>query len=63
MKEFTSTVTLTFDLNNLEAESKEDYIRLLKLQYQEYYNINIKTEEISEIKKYNLKATEWNYFM
>ena len=27
MKEFTSTVTLTFDLNNLEAESKEDYIR------------------------------------
>ena len=25
MKEFTSTVTLTFDLNNLEAESKEDY--------------------------------------
>ena len=26
MKEFTSTVTLTFDLNNLEAESKEDYM-------------------------------------
>ena len=58
MKEFTSTVTLTFDLNNLEAESKEDYIRLLKLQYQEYYNINIKTEEISDIKEYNLEATE-----
>ena len=60
MKEFTSTVTLTFDLNNLEAESKEDYIRLLKLQYQEYYNINIMTEEISDIKEYNLEATEWN---
>ena len=60
MKEFTSTVTLTFDLNNLEAESKEDYIRLLKLQYQEYYNINIKTEEISDIIEYNLEATEWN---
>ena len=58
MKEFTSTVTLTFDLNNLEAESKEDYIRLLKLQYQEYYNINIMTEEISYIKEYNLEATE-----
>ena len=57
-KEFTSTVTLTFDLNNLEAESKEDYIRLLKLQYQEYYNINIMTEEISDIKYYNLEATE-----
>ena len=58
MKEFTSTVTLTFDLNNLEAESKEDYIRLLKLQYQEYYNINIMTVEISDIKEYNLEATE-----
>ena len=57
MKEFTSTVTLTFDLNNLAAESKEDYIRLLKLQYQEYYNINIMTEEISDIKEYNLEAT------
>ena len=60
MKEFTSTVTLTFDINNLEAESKEDYIRLLKLQYQEYYNINIMTEEISDIIEYNLEATEWN---
>ena len=60
MKEFTSTVTLTFDLNKLEAESKEDYIRLLKLQYQEYYNINIMTEEISDIIEYNLEATEWN---
>ena len=60
MKEFTSTVTLIFDLNNLEAESKEDYIRLLKLQYQEYYNINIMTEEISDIIEYNLEATEWN---
>ena len=59
MKEFTSTVTLTFDLNNHEAIDKNDYIRLLKLQYQEYYNINIMTEEISDIKEYNLEATEW----
>ena len=60
MKEFTSTVTLTFDINNHEAIDKNDYIRLLKLQYQEYYNINIMTEEISDIKEYNLEATEWN---
>ena len=46
MKEFTSTVTLTFDINNHEAIDKNDYVRLLKLQYQEYYNINIMTEEI-----------------
>ena len=59
MKEFTSTVTLTFDINNHEAIDKNDYIRLLKLQYQEYYNINIMTEEISDIKEYNLEATKW----
>ena len=61
MKEFTSTVTLTFDLNNHEAIDKNDYIRLLKLQYQEYYNISIMTEEISDIKEYNLEATKWNF--
>ena len=59
MKEFTSTVTLTFDINNHEAIDKNHYIRLLKLQYQEYYNINIMTEEISDIIEYNLEATEW----
>ena len=60
MKEFTSNVTLTFDLNNLEAESKEEYIAKLKEYYQEWYNINIMTEEISDIIEYNLEATEWN---
>ena len=58
MKEFTSTVTLTFDLNNLEAESKEDYIRLLKLQYLELYDLEIKDYEITDIEEYNLEATK-----
>ena len=26
MKEFTSTVTLQFDINNIEATDKQDYI-------------------------------------
>ena len=59
MKEFTSTVTLTFDINNHEAIDKNDYIRLLKLQYLELYNISIMTEEISDIIEYNLEATKW----
>ena len=58
MKEFTSTVTLTFDLNNLTAIDKEEYIEMLKEQYRDLYNINIMTEEISDIKEYNLEATE-----
>ena len=53
MKEFTSTVTLTFDLNNLTAIDKEEYIEMLKEQYRDLYNINIMTEEISDIKEFN----------
>ena len=49
MKEFTSTVTLTFDINNHEAIDKNDYVRLLKLQYQELYNLEIKDYEITNI--------------
>ena len=46
MKEFTSTVTLTFDINNHEAIDKNDYVRLLKLQYLDLYNLEIKDYEI-----------------
>ena len=53
MKEFTSTVTLTFDINNHEAIHKNDYVRLLKLQYQELYNLEIKEQEISNIEEVN----------
>ena len=51
MKEFTSTVTLTFDINNHEAIDKNDYIRLLKLQYQDLYNLEIKDYEITNIQE------------
>ena len=51
MKEFTSTVTLTFEINNLEAIDKNDYVRLLKLQYQELYNLEIKDYEITNIEE------------
>ena len=51
MKEFTSTVTLTFDINNHEAIDKNDYIRLLKLQYLELYDLEIKDHEITDIEE------------
>ena len=59
MKEFTSTVTLTFDINNHEAIDKNDYIRLLKLQYLELYDLEIKEHEITNIEEYTLEATIW----
>ena len=58
MKEFTSTVTLTFEINNLEAVDKDDYINRLMAQYLDFYNLEIKEHEITDIEEYNLEATE-----
>ena len=51
MKEFTSTVTLTFDINNLEAIDKNDYIESLKEQYLDLYNLEVKDDEITNIEE------------
>ena len=51
MKEFTSTVTLTFEINNLSAFDKEEYIERLKEQYLELYDLEIKDHEISNIEE------------
>ena len=59
MKEFTSTVTLTFEINNLSAFDKEEYIERLKEQYIELYDLEIKDHEITNIEEYTLEATEW----
>ena len=58
MKEFTSTVTLTFEINNLEAVDKNDYIDRLMAQYLELYDLEIKEHEITNIEEYTLEATE-----
>ena len=57
MKEFTSTVTLTFEINNLEAVDKNDYIDRLMAQYMDFYNLEIKEHEITNIEEYTLEAT------
>ena len=53
MKEFTSTVTLTFEINNLEAIDKNDYVDRLMAQYIELYDLEIKEQEISNIEEVN----------
>ena len=58
MKEFTSTVTLTFEINNLEAVDKNDYIDRLMAQYLDFYDLEIKEHEITNIEEYNLEATK-----
>jgi len=51
MKEFTSTVTITFDINNLTAIDKDEYIEMLKEQYLDLYNLEIKDYEITNIEE------------
>ena len=51
MKEFTSTVTLTFEINNLEAVDKDDYINRLMAQYMDFYDLEIKDYEITDIEE------------
>ena len=53
MKEFISTVTLTFEINNLEAIDKNDYVDRLMAQYSELYDLEIKEHEISNIEEVN----------
>ena len=53
MKEFISTVTLTFQVNNLEGIDKNDYIETLKEQYMDLYNLEVKDDEITNIVEVN----------
>ena len=54
MKEFTSTVTLTFDINNIQAINKNDYIEALKELYLDSYNVYLKDHEITNIQCYDV---------
>ena len=48
-KHFSSVITVEFAYNNRVAESKEEYIKLLKEQYLEQHDIELEDQEITEI--------------
>ena len=50
-KQFCSIVTVEFAYNNRVAESKEEYIELLKEQFRDDYNIELSNSEITDIKE------------
>ena len=54
MKQFTSKVTIVFDINNHEANSKKEYIQKLKDQYEESYGIFLHDDEITMIEEEEL---------
>ena len=58
MKEYTSNITITFSINNLEAESKYDYIEKLKEQFNELHGLELKDYEIQDIEKREVNNNE-----
>jgi len=50
-KQFTSVVTVEFAYNNRFANSKEEYIKLVKELYLERHDIELEDHEITEIKE------------
>ena len=51
MKEYTSNIVITFSINNLEADSKYDYIEKLKEQFNELHGIELRDHEIQDIQE------------
>ena len=52
-KQFTSVITVEFAYNNRVANSKEEYIELLKQQYLEEHDIELQDHEITEIMEHD----------
>ena len=50
-KQFTSVITVEFAYNNHAANSKEEYIELLKQQYLEQHDIELEEHEITQIEE------------
>ena len=51
MKEYTSNIVITFSINNLEANSKYDYIEKLKEQFYELHGLKLQDYEIKDIQE------------
>ena len=49
LKNFSSVVSLQFYGNEIEAETKEEYIEKLKDLFHEEFNISLSNDEIGEI--------------
>ena len=47
--EYTSTVTCKFHINNHEANSKQEYIEVLKEYFYENHSISLRIDEITDI--------------
>ena len=49
MKEYTSTITVTWSINNHEASSEEDYRDKVKDQFYDQYGITLSDDEIKDV--------------
>tara|TARA_Y100000114_G_C11544498_1_gene224189 strand:- start:352 stop:516 length:165 start_codon:yes stop_codon:yes gene_type:complete len=53
IKEYQSTITVSWGCNNHEAKSKEEYIQKVKDQFYEEFGIHLTDNEITDIEQIN----------
>ena len=51
MKEYTSTITVTWSLNNHEASSEQEYRDRVKDQFYDEYGISLSDDEIKDVEE------------
>lgn len=51
MSSYSCIITISWAGNNLEAKNKTDYIKMLKEQFLEDFNIELDNDEITQIVK------------
>ena len=49
LKEWSCEIEVNFTQHGIEAESKEDFVELIKDIYKEEYNLDLKDHEIKNI--------------
>lgn len=51
MKLFYSNVNISFGMNPFEAETKEEYVEIVKASYKDLYDIDLVDSEITDIEE------------
>ena len=62
MNNYYSNVVITYSINNLEAESKTDYIEKLKDQFNELHGIELQDYEIQDIEEIKIEVNNENIY-
>jgi len=61
MATFSSTINIQFDLNLFECDTEEEYMQHLRDYFWEYYNIELRDDEVTNIYMEGVENAKWNF--